>query len=183
MITRTPKFHTKANTHSYLVSAHARLDGFPGGGRGRNLLVSCSGRKVALRGRGILLLLPDEDDRDSGSSRSDDSRSLGSALGRLSQDSDGDGEWVGEPGTGLLQRCCLSATLKSRMLGESRKMAGSRMGMRLNLGDNGESLGRRTAGGGEEETVAVVSACGCWCGSRERSGRPESLSGSLSLVR
>lgn len=140
------------------MSAHARADGFPGGGRGRNLLESCSGMKVALTGRGILLLLPDEDDRDRGSSRSDDSLSLGSALGRLSQDSDGDGEWVGEPGTGLLQRCRLSPALASRLLGQSRKMAGSRTGIRLNLGEDGESLGRRTTSGGELETVAVVSA-------------------------
>lgn len=68
------------------------------------MLASCSGTKVALTGRGILLLLPDEEDRERGSSRSDDGLSLGRALGRLSQDRDGDGEWVGDPGTGLLQR-------------------------------------------------------------------------------
>lgn len=140
------------------MSAQARADGFPGGGLGRNLLESCSGMKVALTGRGILLLLPDEDDKDRSSSRSDDSLSRGSALGRLSQDSDGDGEWVGEPGTGLLQRCRLSPA--SRLLGESKKMAGSRTGMRLNLGEDGESLGRRATSGGEVETVAVVSAWG-----------------------
>lgn len=97
---------------SYLVSTHGRMGGFPGGGRGRNLLVSCSGIKVALTGRGILLLLPDEEDRERGSSppqsdlepRSEESLSLGKAQGRLSQDRDGEGEWVGEPGTGLLQR-------------------------------------------------------------------------------
>lgn len=68
--------------------------------------------KVALTGRGILLLLPDEEDRERGSSptqsdldpRSEKSRSLGKTHGRLSQDRDGEGEWVGEPGTGLLQR-------------------------------------------------------------------------------
>lgn len=85
-------FSIKPTHSSYLVSADTRPVGLPGGGRGRNLLESCSGMKVALTGRGILLLLPDEDDRDRGSSRSDDSLSLGSALGRLSQDSDGDGE-------------------------------------------------------------------------------------------
>lgn len=96
----------------YLLSTQGRIGGFPGGGRGRNLLVSCSGIKVALTGRGILLLLPDEDDRERGSSptrsdlepRSEGSLSLGKAEGRLSQDRDGEGEWVGEPGTGLLQR-------------------------------------------------------------------------------
>lgn len=87
-----------------LLSTHGRMGGFPGGGRGRNLLVSCSGTKVALTGRGILLLLPDEEDRERGSSRSEESLSLGKAQGRLSQDSEGEGEWVGEPGTGLLQR-------------------------------------------------------------------------------
>lgn len=68
---------------------------------------------------------------------------------------------MGEPGTGLLQRCRLSPALASRLLGQSRKMAGSRTGIRLNLGEDGESLGRRMTSGGEEETVAVVSARGC----------------------
>lgn len=51
---------------NYLVSRH----GFPGGGRGRNLTGSCFGMEVpvVLTGRGILLLLPDEEDRDRGSS-------------------------------------------------------------------------------------------------------------------
>lgn len=158
--------------------------------------MSCSGTKVALTGRGILLLPPDEEDRERGSSaaqsdlepRSEGSRSLGRAQGRLSQDRDGEGEWVGEPGTGLLQRWRRSKW-RSR-LGESRGAPGSRTGIRLSLGDEGESLCLRKAGGGEEETVTVlsmappaVSAWGCWFGSEERSGRPESLSGSLSLVR
>ena len=76
------------------------------------------------------------------------------------------------------------------LLGESRGVVGSRTGIRLCLGDVGESLRLSKAGGGEEETVTVlsiappaVSAWGCWFGSEERSGRPESLSGSLSLVR
>lgn len=180
---------------SYLLSTHGRIGGFPGGGRGRNLLVSCSGRKLALTGRGILLLLPDEEDRERGSSppqsdlepRSEESLSLGKAQGRLSQDRDGEGEWVGEPGTGLLQRWRRSM-LRS-LVGESRTL-GSRTGIRLNLGDDGESLRLSRAGGGEEETVTVLSiapptasAWGCWFGSEERSGRPESLSGSLSFVR
>lgn len=184
------------DNRSYLVSTHGRMGGFPGGGRGRNLLVSCSGIKVALTGRGILLLLPDEEDRERGSSppqsdlepRSEESLSLGKAQGRLSQDRDGEGEWVGEPGTGLLQRWRLSM-LRS-LPGESRGVPGSRTGIRLNLGDDGESLRLSRAGGGEEETVTVlsiappaVSAWGCWFGSEERSGRPESLSGSLSFVR
>lgn len=172
------------------------MGGFPGGGRGRNLPVSCSGVKLPLTGRGILLLLPDEEERESGSSppqsdlepRSEDSRSLGRAQGRLSQDRDGEGECVGEPGTGLLQRWRRSAFRS--LLGESRGALGSRTGIRLSLGDKGESLRRSRAGGGEEETVTVlsmappaVSAWGCWLGSEERSGRPESLSGSLSVVR
>lgn len=53
-----------------------------------------------LTGRGILLLLPEEDDRDRGSSapqsdrdpRSDGSLSLEKTQGRLSQDRDGEGE-------------------------------------------------------------------------------------------
>ena len=78
-----------------------------------NLLVNCSGAKGLFTGRGILLLLPDEEDRERGSSpsqsdleppRSDRSLSLGKAPGRLSQERDGQGEWVGVPGTGLLQR-------------------------------------------------------------------------------
>lgn len=172
------------------------MGGFPGGGRGKNLLVSCSGRNVALTGRGILLLLPEEDDRDRGSSpaqsdlepRSEESLSLGRAQGRLSQDRDGEGECVGEPGAGLLQRWRLS--MFRSLLGESNGLLGSRTGIRLNLGDDGESLRLSRAGGGDEETVTVlstappaVSAWGCWFGSEERSGRPESLSGSLSLVR
>lgn len=180
---------------SYLLSTHGRMGGFPGGGRGRNLLVSCSGSaKVALTGRGILLLLPDEEDRDRGSSptqsdlepRSEQSLSLGRAQGRLSQERDGEGEWVSEPGIGLLQRWRLSK-LRS-LLGESRGELGSRTGIRLSLGDKGESLCLSTAGGGEEETVLstvppAMSTWGWWFGSEERSGRPESLSGSLSLIR
>lgn len=181
---------------SYLLSTQERIGGFPGGGRGWNLLGSCSGEKVALTGRGILLLLPDDEDRERGSSppqsdlepRSEESLSLGKTQGRLSQDRDGEGEWVGEPGTGLLQRWRLSM-LRS-LLGESRGAPGSRTGMRLSLGDRGESLLLRRAGGGDEETVTVlstappaVSAWGCWLGSEDRSGRPESLSGSLSFVK
>lgn len=159
---------------SYLLSTHGRIGGFPGGGRGRNLLVSCSGTKVALTGRGILLLLPDEEDRERGSSpaqsdlepRSEESLSLGRAEGRLSQDRDGEGEWVGEPGTGLLQRWRLSM-LRS-LLGESMGALGSRTGIRLSFGDKGESLRLSRGGGGEEEKVTVlsiapptVSAWGC----------------------
>lgn len=67
---------------------------------------------LAFTGCRILLLLPDEDEKDRGSSapqsdrepRSEDGLSLGKAQGRLSQDREGEGEWVGEPGTGLLQR-------------------------------------------------------------------------------
>lgn len=149
---------------SYLLSAHGRRGGFPGGGRGRNLLVSSSGTKVALTGRGILLLLPDEEDRERGSSptqsdlehRSERSRSLSRAQGRLSQDRDGEGEWVGEPGAGLLQRWRRSMLLRS-LLGESRGLFGSRTGIRLNLGDDGEPRLLSRAGGGEEETVTVLS--------------------------
>lgn len=150
------------------------MGGFPGGGRGRNLLVSCSETKEALTGRGILLLLPDEEDRERGSSptqsdlepRSEKSLSLGRAQGRLSQDREGEGEWVGEPGTGLLQRWRLSM-LRS-LQGESRGELGSRTGIRLSLGDEGEFLRLSTGGGGEEDTVTVlstappaVSAWGC----------------------
>lgn len=189
-------FNTFTECKSYLLSTHGRMGGFPGGGRGRNLLVSCSGIKVALTGRGILLLLPDEEDRERGSSpthsdlepRSEESLSLGKAQGRLSQDRDGEGEWVGEPGTGLLQRWRLS--MWRSLLGESRRAVASRTGIRLSLGDEGESLRLSRAGGGEEETVTVlsigppaVSAWGCWFGSEERSGKPESLSGSRSFVR
>ena len=79
--------------NSVPIVDNRHVGGFPGGGRGRNLL-------------------PDEMDRERGSSpsqsdlepRSDKSLSLGKALGRLSQERDGQGEWVGEPGTGLLQR-------------------------------------------------------------------------------
>lgn len=75
---------------TYLVSAL----GFPGGGRGRNLTASCLGAEVpeVLTGRGILLLLPDEEDRDRGSSTpqsdldplSEGSLSLSKRQGRLS---------------------------------------------------------------------------------------------------
>lgn len=139
------------------------MGGFPGGGRGRNLLVSCSGTNVALTGRGILLLLHDDKDSERGSSpaqsdlepRSEESLSLGRAEGRLSQDRDGEGEWVGEPGIGLLQR--LRFSMFKSLLGESRGLLGSRTGIRLNLGDEGESLRLSRAGGGEEDTVTVLS--------------------------
>lgn len=139
------------------------MGGFPGGGRGRNLLFSCSGRNEALTGRGILLLLPEEDDKERGSSPtqsereplSEESLSLGKAQGRLSQDRDGEGECVGEPGTGLLQRCRFSRFRS--LLGESKGLLGSLTGIRLSLGEEGESLCLSRAGGGEEETVTVLS--------------------------
>lgn len=61
---------------------------------------------------------------------------------------------MGEPGTGLLQRCRLS-NLRS-LLGDSRGELGSRTGMRLSLGEVKESVRLSTTGGGEEETVLSI---------------------------
>lgn len=118
-----------------------------------------------MTGRGILLLLPEEEsERESRSSpsqserepRSEQERNLSRTPqgSRLSQESDGEGEWEGEPGTGLLQRW------RRSIVGESGTVVGSRMGMRLNLGEEGDSLRSRTkvGGGGEEEKVPVLSA-------------------------
>lgn len=88
-ITSKPSYLAACNL-TYLVSTV----GFPGGGRGRNLTASCFGTEVleVLTGRGILLLLPDEEDRDRGSSApqsdldplSEGSLSLGKRQGRFS---------------------------------------------------------------------------------------------------
>jgi hypothetical protein len=191
---------------SYLLSTEGRAGGFPGGGRGRKPLASGSGSTEVHTGRGILLLLPEDDDSDRGSSpcqsqrepRSDGGRSRGRAPGRLSQDSDGEGECVGEPCTGLLQRWQRRSSAAAvgggpARPGESRVgEAGSRTGIRLCRGEvEDESLRGRAGGGGDADTVTAVlssapqppaSAWSCWLGSEERSGRPESLSGSRSLV-
>lgn len=94
---------------------------------------------------------------------------------------------MGEPGTGLLQRWRRS-NLRS-LLWDSRGELGSRTGIRLSLGEVEESVRLSITGGGEEETVLSIAApagspccCCCWLGSEEWSGRPESLSGSLSFV-
>ncbi len=42
-------------------------------------------------------------------------------------------------------------------MGESKGAPGSRTGIRLDFGDEGESLRLSRAGGGEEETVTVLS--------------------------
>lgn len=87
------------------------------------MALTCSEQKVALTGRGILLRLPELELRDRGSSLS-----RGRAEGRLSQDREGEGECVGEPWRGLLQRF-------SSLLGES-----SGTGILLRRGEVGESL-------------------------------------------
>ena len=157
-----------------------------------------SGSTEVLTGRGILLLFPEDDDSDKSQRepRSDGSQSRGRAPGRLSQDSDGEGECVGEPWTGLLQRwqrrSSAVAVGGSARPGESRVgEAGSRTGIRLSRGEEEQESRRGRSGGGDADTVTAVlssapqppaSAWGCWLGSEERSGRPESLSGSRSLV-